>query len=102
MLPNNPHPHTNVFIKGDSVASNHYFAAKDKHLLTNICNTSIPTTAIFPNRETFTANIEGGISIPTLSHQATNTKKIPNSTIVLYHCVNCVMITVLLLYLNMI
>ena len=70
-------PHEYLSIKGDSAASNHYFAAKDKHILTNICNTSSPTLAIPPNKETITTNIQGNISIPTLSQQATNTKIFP-------------------------
>ena len=64
-------------MKGDNAASNHYFAAKYKHLLTNIRNTSIPTIGILPNKETITTSMEGNISIPTLSQQATNTKIFP-------------------------
>ena len=70
-------PYASIIIKGDSAASKHYFIAKDKHLLTNICNTSIPTTAILHNKDTSTTNIEGIISIPTLSQQAINTKIFP-------------------------
>ena len=69
-------PHAYLSMKGDSAASNHSFAAKDKHL-TNICNTSILTMAILPNKETITTNLEGDISLPTLSQQATNAKIFP-------------------------
>ena len=40
-------------------------------------NVSISTTAILPSRDTITTNIEGIISIPSLSQQATNTKIFP-------------------------
>ena len=46
---------------------------EEKHLYTNICHTSNPTTAILLNKDTIATNIEGNNSIPTLSQQAANT-----------------------------
>ena len=40
-LSDNPHAFIMISV------SNHYFVEKDNHLLTNICHTSMPTTAIF-------------------------------------------------------
>ena len=88
-------PLVSVIIKGNSASSNHYFTEKDKHLLRIICHTSTPTTAILLNRDTITTNIEGNISIPTLSKQATNTNIFPKINYSLFSLDNYVM-TILL------
>ena len=68
--------------KGDSAASSHYFASRDKGILSNVRQNNPPTTTILPNQSCIQAHQQGNVSIPSLSNKATNTIFFEN----LNHC----------------
>ena len=67
------HPRT-IIAKGDSAASNHYWALRDSIILDNVSDDDNAPSVTLPDKSTITAIQRGNIPVPNLSSNATETK----------------------------
>ena len=68
-----PPPRTTVIAKGDSAATNHYWALRDTMVLDDVRDDTNGPTVILPDTSTLTATKKGRLPIPNLSPQARKT-----------------------------
>ena len=63
-----------IIAKGDSAASNHYWALRDSIILDNLSDDDNAPSVTLPDKSTITAIKRGQIPVPNLSSNATETK----------------------------
>ena len=77
MIP--PHKQNyNIIRKGDSKASNHYFAINDKSTLLDVRLNNPPTTTTLSDHSTLQSTLQRDLPIKNLPTKATNTKLFNN------------------------